>query len=430
MFYMGNGRSVGNAGLWYLVRRMAAFVLLSFLSISYARAQRSYVGAPDAEETVKALAAMGYLNVGWYENDSERIYVLENDAYRLVPQGIGAALDTVMRSGLPDGKGCRLVFLENRVPQVSLFLPFPGFAGADSVSPIPARTDWDVTAAVGKDWRKAVRGGLANSSLFKVDVVVYPELYLKNLIITQIYQALINLSPAVEVSLWPGMKLTAQMVIPVYNDGYGSRAGKVHPGIISVQQTFRLPYNIWATVSAGTFTTERYGADLKLRHTLVWDERFSVEARAGVTGTYRWDGMQGAYGTVPRFTWSVGGSYYWPRYNVQASLKAERYLLGETGVRLDLVRHFRYASIGFYMMKADGVRANGGFRFQIALPPYRYCRTGYVPRVLPARQWGMSYNAGNERYYYQNYRTSPSDNIMQQNAYNPYYIKNELGNGN
>ena len=60
--------------------------------------------------------------------------------------------------------------------------------------------------------------------MFKVDVVVYPEVSLKNLVITQVYQVLFNLSPAVEVSFWKGMKLTAQVIFPVYNDGYGDLA--------------------------------------------------------------------------------------------------------------------------------------------------------------------------------------------------------------
>ena len=50
-------------------------------------------------------------------------------------------------------------------------------------------------------------------------------------------------------------------------------------------------------------------------------------------------------------------------------------------------------------MKAEGVRANGGFRFQVALPPYRYKRKGYIPRVTPSKNMGIAYNAGNERYY-------------------------------
>ncbi len=101
---------------------------------------------------------------------------------------------------------------------------------------------------------------------------------------------LFNLSPAIEVSFWKGMKLTAQVVIPVYNDGYGTRAGKVHPGFLTLQQTVRLPYNIWGTLAVGTFNAGRYGVDLKLFHPFK-DERFSVEGRIGTTGTYYWDGF-------------------------------------------------------------------------------------------------------------------------------------------
>ena len=263
--------------------------------------------------------------------------------------------------------------------------------------------------------------------MFKVDVVVYPEVSLKNLIITQIYQVLFNLSPAVEVSFWKGMKLTAQVVIPVYNDGYGRRAGKVHPGFLTLQQTVRLPYNIWVTGTLGMFNAERYGGDLRLLHTFK-DERFSVEGRIGLTATQRWDGFEWTYGTKTRMTWALGANFYYPHYNVQASLKVEQYLLGEKGVRFDLIRHFRYASIGFYAMKAEGASANGGFRFQVALPPYKYKRKGYIPRVTPSKNMGIAYNAGNEQYYYRGYRANPGENIMQNNSFNPYFIKSELLN--
>lgn len=375
------------------------------------------------EETVDVLVGMGYENVGWHENDKERVYVLENSAYRLNGVGISKAVDVVQRMGLPHNKPCRLIILDNNVPQISLYYqPIIG----DTV-PQAERNDWEVSYNLGKHWRKAVRGKKLNSSLFKVDIIIYPELSLKNLVITQIYQVLFNLSPAIEVSLWKGMKLTAQMVFPIYNDGYGDRLGKIHPGFLTLQQTVRLPYNIWGTLTVGAFNGDRYGADLKLFHPFK-DERFSVEARLGVTGTYYWNGFDCTYGTKRRVTWSVGGSFYWPEYNVQTTLKAEQYMLGEKGMRLDIIRHFRYASIGFYAMKAKGVKANGGFRFQVALPPYKYKRRGYIPRVMPSRNMGIAYNAGNERYYYMGYRTNPSENIMYNNSFNPYYIKSELLN--
>jgi hypothetical protein len=224
------------------------------------------------------------------------------------------------------------------------------------------------------------------------------------------------------------------MVIPVYNDGYGDDASKVHFGFITLQQTARLPYNLWLTGTVGMFNAGRYGGDIKLLHVLKADPRFSFEGRIGLTATYQWQGFDFHYGTKTRMTWSLGANYYWPRYNIQASIKAEQYLLGDKAVRVDLIRHFRYASIGFYAMKGvqsnwtGKVRANGGFRFQVALPPYKYKRKGYIPRILPSRNMGIAYNAGNEQYYYKGYRANAGENIMQANSLNPYYIESELLN--
>lgn len=83
------------------------------------------------------------------------------------------------------------------------------------------------------------------------------------------------------------MKLTAQVVIPVYNDGYGTRAGKVHPGFLALQQLFGYLIHIerqLALLMPGDM------GDLKLFHPFK-DERFSVEGRIGTTGTYYWDGL-------------------------------------------------------------------------------------------------------------------------------------------
>ena len=379
-----------------------------------------------ADITANMLVDMGFENVVWSEDEKERVYVLENTPWRLQGVGLAHAIDRIQKTGLPEkGKSCRIVVLDNNIPQISLIYT----ANPDSLKAAPgsyaARSAWDATYDLGDSWDKVKKEYRMNSSLFKVDVVVYPELYLKNLIITQIYQVLFNLSPAIEVSFWNGMKLTAQMVFPIYNDGYGKRMDKIHPGTIALSQSFRLPMRTFARVSVGLFDSDRYGIDLKAVHYFK-DERFSVEGRIGCTGTGYWNGFEFHYGKHQRITWSLGGSFYWPKYNTQISLKAEQYLLHEVGGRIDLIRHFRYCSIGFYAMKAQGALKNGGFRFQVALPPYKYKRK--YARVTTSDNWGMSSNAGNERYYYKNYYALPEDNMMKQNQFNPYFIKSELLN--
>lgn len=94
-----------------------------------------------------------------------------------------------------------------------------------------------------------------------------------------------------------------------------------------------------------------------------------------------------------------------------------------------MIRHFRYCSIGFYLMKAEQAKANGGFRFQVLLPPYnKYKRHKYIPRINTSANMGIIYNSGNERYYYKEYKAEASDNIMEENSFNPYFIKSELLN--
>ena len=377
----------------------------------------------NAENTLDILVDLGFENISWDDTSDERVYVMENSAYRLNGVGIAKAVEVVSANGMPDGKSCRLIFLKNNIPQISVCFDYQA---SDSIIS-PREEDWDVSYDLGKNWRNFTRGKKINSSLYKVDIVVYPELSLKNLVITQVYQVLFNISPAIEVSLWKGMKLTAQVVFPVYNDGYGTRAGKIHPGFLTIQQSARLPYNIWGTLTLGMFNAGRYGGDLHLFHPFK-NERFSIEGRIGLTSTYYWDKFELVYGTKKRLTWNIGGSFYWPRYNIQMSAKFEQFLLGERGVRVDMIRHFRYCSVGFYAMKADGIRANGGFRFQVALPPYRYKRCGYIPKVTPSKNMGLAYNAGNEQYYYKSFRSNPGENIMQSNSFNPYFIKSELLN--
>lgn len=378
---------------------------------------------------VDHLVQMGFENVSCTENDSERVYVIENAAYRLSGVGISKAVDCIQRMGLPTGKNCRIIVVDNNVPQISLVYHCtiqPTNFQQDSI-PIPAREGWEVSYDLGDSWKEARKSLRRNSSLFKIDITVYPEISLKNLVITQVYQVLFNLSPAIEVSFWKGMKFTAQMVFPLYNDGYSVNDDKIHPRVIALSQSFRLPWcwTTFARISAGLFYSDRYGIDLKIKH-IFSDARFSAEGRISYTGPGGYEGFQFHYGQLSRVTWSIGGSFYLPLYNTQFSLKAEKYLLEEKGIRFDLIRHFRYCSIGFYAMAAQHAHKNGGFRFQIALPPYKYKRKRV--RITPSKQMGMAYNAGNERYYYKTFRALPEDNIMKENEFNPYFITSELFN--
>lgn len=407
------------------MKRCLTIKMITLLAVFFLQVLSTEGKAQTGESTVDALVEMGFENVGWMEDADERVYVLQNSAYRLQGVGIGKAVDVIQKMGLPEGKPCRIIVLDNNVPQLSLYYhPVKGDTAA-----VAERRDWNVSYDLQGSWKKVRKVEKKNSSLFKVDVVVYPDLKLRNLIITQVYEVLFNLSPAVEVSLWPGMKFIGQVIFPIVNE-YGSSYSQIRQGYITLSQTVRLPYNVFLTATVGTFNNDRWGGQLDAKY-FFKDERFSLEGSIGFTGKSHFWNWRWKVSPLKRLTWSVGAGFYWPRYNTQFSLNVEQYLLSEKGVQFQMTRNFRYASIGFYAMKvqhAGNKGYNGGFRFQIALPPYKYKRRGYIPRVIPSEYWGMSYNAGNERYYGRSFNPRLDENIGTENSFNPYFIKSELLN--
>ena len=79
---------------------------------------------------------------------------------------------------------------------------------------------------------------------------MYPELLFRNYILSKVYEIVVNVSPAIEVSLWKGMKLTGQVIFPIYND-YGQRYKQIRPGFVTLSQTVRLPQRTFLTASVG-----------------------------------------------------------------------------------------------------------------------------------------------------------------------------------
>ena len=376
------------------------------------------------EETVRLLVESGFENVFWTEDDEERVYAFECSSYRLSGIAIGKAIDIIQEGGLPQKKVCKLIVLDNNIPQLSLtYKPTVSETNQE-----PERQDWQTSYELGNSWSKVRKEKRHNTSLYKVDIIVYPELYFRNYILSKVYEVVVNVSPTIEISLWKGMKLSTQIVFPIIND-YGERYSQIRPNFFNLTQIVRLPRQTFWVTSIGTFNNFRWGIDTRIKHILK-DQRFSVEARLGYTGRGYFDHWSFYHGEKFTLTGSLGASAYWPKYNTRFTLRGERYLLEEYGVRGEVMRHFRHASIGFYgtlTQHAGNDGINGGFIFQIAIPPYKNKRKGYLPRVN-AGDFNLSYNAGNEEIYGKTYRSRADDNQMRDNRFNPYFIQSELIN--
>ena len=370
----------------------------------------------DVGKAWMALEDQGFSNIRVARRDSLTVVTIQNDAYKLQASGIAAATRTLEKEGILEDGVVKLIVLDYDVPQVTL--TYDSKVG-----------DWKASHHLDKEDWKLARTALKTSSSFgKVDVVVYPQVSLMNLIITQVYQSLWQLSPAVEMTLWPGSKLSYQVKFPIFNDGYGLLESKIHPGMITLSQRFRLPLDITGRASMGVFHNNRHGVALDLRKRFAFAPWLTLEGGFSMLGLGYFDGFVFHYSSELKPYWYAGGNIYWPKAQTEFKGRVQKFLLDDYGVKAEMIRHFRHCSIGFYVEKGLNTYAhtNGGFRFQIALPPYRYRRPGYWPRVTTSGQMGMTYNANNERLWYKETKTEASDNIMNDNAFNPYYIESEV----
>ena len=422
---------MGKKYAWNCVKRI--------FCVFFAMLMPLFASAQSGVEAVDILVKMGFENVACGENEEERVYVFENSAYRLTGIGVGAAIEEIQKYGLPEeGKVCRIIVLDNNIPQVSLWCNVPGDGKGLAVN------DWNVSYDLDEGWEIVKGEKRRNSSLFKVDVLVYPEFSFRNSRLSVPYQVRLNMNPAVQFSPWKGGMVTAQLVVPVVNQ-YGYKFDSVRPGFLTLSQSIRLPYNVFLKGTVGFFNNNRAGADLSAEYH-PGSGRFWFDGRVSYTiwGEWgKWEYRNGAMENIgpfmfgysredSRITGQLGVNYYWKRFNTQFAFRGESFLGGDCGVRFDMIRHFKYASIGFYglYVPSDWWNSgmNAGFRFQITLPPYKYKRRGYVPRVMPSRNWGFSYNAGGTFVYGQRFRADVDDNISNNIKFNPYYLKTELLN--
>lgn len=371
----------------------------------------------EVDSTAVKLMEAGFVNVRVAETPNYKVYTIENDRYKLPAEGFAEARK-IIESASIDKKAVKLIGTHYDVPELTMTY-------------FPHSEYWHTTKRLDESWDEVRKTRKLNSNFGKVNIAVYPQVSLMNLIINQVYQSLWQLSPAIEVSLWPGMKFTYQLKIPIYNDGYGILEDKVHPGMMSLSQRFRDPWNlnVIGKLTAGTFSNSRYGAALEMAYHFP-NERFWVDTQMAYLSIYSWDAFKWYYGTEFNFVWNFSANYYNPSLKTQFILRAQKFLLGDYGVKYEMIRHFKHASVGLYAVKGIDPRfdtdLNVGFRFQIALPPYRHKRHGYIPRISVSPHMGMSYNANNEQIYYKEFRTETTDNIMSNNAFNPYYVSSDI----
>ena len=217
------------------------------------------------------------------------------------------------------------------------------------------------------------------------------------------YKFLIRLTPGFKWNMGNHWQLAGQARIPIVNQ-YGSQYKYVELNVFDISKEFRV-WNLYLKASAGVFSVNRYGLDLKAFLPVCnW---FAFEGQAGWVGLMTIN-PNWCIIAPDRFVWTIGGDVYFSPSNTQLRGVIGHYVYDDFGVEAEAMRHFNHTTVSVFGRWSNKFGYDAGFKVVIALPPYH--RTHRAVNFRPASNFRLSYLAMYHQFSNIMYRTDPEEN--------------------
>lgn len=389
-----------------------------WINANYALAQE-HVG-----EVIHRLDKVGFENIRVKAEGKTLILSYENTLYRDKSFALSKVLEQISNCGYDTLK---IVTLVNDMPVIVSQLKIGNSQHDESeqISTTKNANSFNLSYKTDATW-KLIRNELPiNPHFNKIALVLYPQFYLMNIRLDQIYEVQINIAPAIEASLWRGMKFTGQVIIPVFSDyTFGSEGKKPRLGFVTMSQEFHLPHAIFGRFAVGKFNAGRYGADMTLKHYLL-DEQGYLKINSGYTGEYLYYDGNWFRNQINTLTWSVGGGYFWRKYNLQLEGSAGRYIQSDYGLRGDCTRYWGGTAVGLFAMVSSEGSFSGGFHFALPIGPKQ--RKKYrIFQLQTPNYFDWEYNTDATTTNGQYYETRPDENRVEHFFNRNLFLKNPV----
>lgn len=335
-----------------------------------------------------ALKELGMENVRYAVTDEGSVTAFEDRAYRSTYNGVGNAVKAALKAQ-KTGNVTLVVTDRNGMPQLRIFIDrqtVEGYGNGElSIRDVFARMEMGTCADREMELLKGKR--TEAKSAWRPDLVVYPTLFLENSSFDKLYRYAVALAPAVEMPLWKGAEITAQVMFPVATNQRGELK-QIRPGFVTFRQGVYLKNNWHAWMTAGLFNNNRMGGNAEV----MWRSpkgRWELGARMGATVWSLFDEDGWYVTTKPKLDAALYGRVYLPWWNTELYGSVNRFVYGDYGVTGELTRHFGEYTVGLYAMIAGG-DLNGGFSFAIPLPGKKYKRWKGM-RLKPSDYFAFRY---------------------------------------
>lgn len=337
---------------------------------------------------IQHLVGDGFENVAALQAGKELIVTYENRRYRdelTAAREVIAGIQALAREELevtllPQNRKIPLVAIHVAVPQ-------PGVR-PNGESPAPlSEVALEVALNFDSSWSKIKTLPRANASTGKLDLVLHPQFNVafasyNNPVATQV-----NLAPALQTSLWPGMAFFAQIIIPLQNE-LARTDDYVRPGLVTINQTLRMPREVFLSASMGYFTQERYGLDLNVQK-YFFNGGAAVGANFGYTGHASYLKGVWSYSAIKHQTMFLHSEIRIPRWDAALRATYGKFLYQDTGWRMEVTRQFREVDFGFFLLRS-AAEMNTGFYFSVPIFPRKHLKPGRV-RVRTADYFSWEY---------------------------------------
>ncbi|MGH7491097.1 MAG: YjbH domain-containing protein [bacterium] len=334
-----------------------------------------------------ALTAQGFENVAVVVAERKIFVTYENRIYRHEARAIAEAL----RTAPPFAKGAThliLILQYRKLPFITVTVPLqPNFSDSSVASRAYGNSAAEVFLEVEPGWHRLRSQCRTNTSLRKLDIVLFPQLHAMFGEYEDPWKFQANLAPELAITLWKGMSLSAQLIVPLYNE-LGPEGDSVRPGVLAFSQLLRLPQQVFAAVTLGHFTRQRYGVDLEITK-FVMNGKLALGGNLGYTGYASYDQGKWIYSSLDFWTALADVRYRWRCFDLYAGVTYGKFLYGDVGWRMDVLRQFGEVDIGFYGIQTQ-TGANLGFNFSIPIFPPRYLKPGAL-RVRTAKYFAWEY---------------------------------------
>jgi hypothetical protein len=379
-----------------------------------------YNDAAVKDSLIRKLVNNGFENIRVKIDEQRVVIAYENRVYRFDVEALKEILKIVVTE-LNDQQKIILIPQNRKIPIVSIETSVADcknyFNSTSSGKEFASKLKIDFnTDSIFSEIQKEE---LVNSSSFRFDITVKPQLKFEFGPYEKPVISQINIVPEIKTSWWKGMNFNYEFILPVFNE-FGTKQDSVRPGIVALNQVFRFSNNYFVSTSAGFFTQNRYGFDLEVKkYTFNGDLNFGFNF--GLTSIASFSGMARLY-YYDAFTWtgSLSCEYRVTKYDLTLGLMVGKFLMGDESFRLDVSREFGEVEIGFFAIRSRTGISNGGINLTIPLFPSHYWKPGFVRlRTNENFSWsylvktntdqliGLRYNTGNRLGIY-NKKLNPS----------------------